>query len=250
MPASIDALKDQHALLANELRRLSDTPIATKAVDDPGALAAANASTPVEVSEQKDLIEKEIARLEAATSATGTVNRLAGSLKEQAGTRSDQRPASVHAEHGPGQHAHPRDRGPAANRLPGHVSVKNPVDGFTDLENTLRQAPWISGTDRRQLLDNYVNAATDGDRQRAVLDAEGAIVHSTAAKYGVDPTKARQLLNAGRDEHRAIMSQLSSRLYSAAEDDKFVTSWTRRRRDRRLVQADPSVADRGQRLHH
>jgi hypothetical protein len=61
------------------------TPLATKAVDDPGALASANASTPVEVSEQKDLIEKEIARLEAATSATGTVNRLAGSLKEQAG---------------------------------------------------------------------------------------------------------------------------------------------------------------------
>lgn len=221
--ASIDALKEQHALLANDLRRLSDTPIATKAVDAPDAVAAANSSVPVEISEQADLIEQEIARLEAATSATGTVNRLAGSLKEQY-RYSEQvnglRQSTLNT--GLGNMPIRVIAGATSNRLPGHVSAKNPVDGFSDLENTLRQAPWITGTERRQLLDNYVNAATDGDRQTAILKAEGAIVRSTAAKYGVDAKKARQLLNAGREEHRAIASQLSSRLYSAADDDKFI----------------------------
>jgi hypothetical protein len=53
---SIQALKDQHALLANELQRLSDTPISSKAVADftwddhgQGMLNIANQTEPAEI---------------------------------------------------------------------------------------------------------------------------------------------------------------------------------------------------------
>jgi hypothetical protein len=228
--ASIQALKDQHTLLANELQRLSDTPVTSKAVADfswfdhgQGALAKANQTEPVEITAQKDLIEKELARLEAVTSATGTVNRLAGSLKEQSQyTRQLGALRQTTLNTGLGNLPVRVIGGAISNRLPGHVSVKDPVSGFEDLRNTLSQSKHLTGQDRRQLLDNYVNAATDGERQKAVLDAEGAIVHATAREYGLNPQEARKLLEAGNGRRQAVLGALSSRLYSGAPGDKFV----------------------------
>jgi hypothetical protein len=227
---SITALKDQHTLLANELQRLSDTPVASQAVghftwDDhgQGMLDIANQAEPAEITAQKDTIEAELLRLENVTSATGTVNRLAGTRKEQGQyNRQLQSLRQSTLNTGLGNMPVRVIGGAIANRLPGHVSVKDPVSGFEDLRNTLSQAPHLAGAERRQLLDNYVNAATDGDRQKAVYDAEGAIVHSTAARYGMTPAQARKLAEAGNGRRAAVMSTLASRLYSAAPEDKFV----------------------------
>jgi hypothetical protein len=227
---SITALKDQHTLLANELQRLSDTPVASQAVghftwDDhgQGMLDIANQAEPAEITAQKDTIEAELLRLENVTSATGTVNRLAGTRKEQGQyNRQLQSLRQSTLNTGLGNMPVRVIGGAIANRLPGHVSVKDPVSGFEDLRNTLSQAPHLAGAERRQLLDNYVNAATDGDRQKAVYDAEGAIVHSTAAQYGLTPAQARKLAEAGNGRRAAVMSTLASRLYSAAPEDKFV----------------------------
>jgi hypothetical protein len=227
---SITALKDQHTLLANELQRLSDTPVASQAVghftwDDhgQGMLDIANQAEPAEITAQKDAIEAELLRLENVTSATGTVNRLAGTRKEQGQyNRQLQSLRQSTLNTGLGNMPVRVIGGAIANRLPGHVSVKDPVSGFEDLRNTLSQAPHLAGAERRQLLDNYVNAATDGDRQKAVYDAEGAIVHSTAARYGMTPAQARKLAEAGNGRRAAVMSTLASRLYSAAPEDKFV----------------------------
>jgi hypothetical protein len=227
---SITALKDQHTLLANELQRLSDTPVASQAVghftwDDhgQGMLDIANQAEPAEITAQKDAIEAELLRLENVTSATGTVNRLAGTRKEQGQyNRQLQSLRQSTLNTGLGNMPVRVIGGAIANRLPGHVSVKDPVSGFEDLRNTLSQAPHLAGAERRQLLDNYVNAATDGDRQKAVYDAEGAIVHSTAAQYDLTPAQARKLAEAGNGRRAAVMSTLASRLYSAAPEDKFV----------------------------
>jgi hypothetical protein len=72
------------------------------------------------------------------------------------------------------------------------------VSGFEDLRNTLAQTKHLTGEQKRGLLDNYVNAATAGDRQKAVYDAEGAIVHATAGAYGLTPQQARKLAEAGK----------------------------------------------------
>jgi hypothetical protein len=130
---SIAALKEQHALLANELQRLSDTPVSTQAVgnftwDDhgQGMLDLANANVPAEVTAQKDIIERELARLETVTSATGTVNRLAGTVREQ-NTYGRQlvslRQSTLNT--GLGNMPVRVVGGAIANRLPGHVSVKD-----------------------------------------------------------------------------------------------------------------------------
>jgi hypothetical protein len=227
---SITALKDQHALLANELQRLSDTPISSKAVADftwddhgQGMLNIANQTEPAEITAQKEAIEAELARLETATSGTGTVNRLAGSLKEQASyTRQLGALRQTTLNTGLGNMPIRVIGGAIANRLPGHVSVKDTVSGFEDLRNTLAQTKHLTGEQKRGLLDNYVNAATAGDRQKAVYDAEGAIVHATAGAYGLTPQQARKLAEAGSGRRQAVLSTLSSRLYSAAESDKFV----------------------------
>jgi hypothetical protein len=227
---SVQALKDQHALLANELQRLSDTPISSKAVADftwddhgQGMLNIANQTEPAEITAQKEAIEAELARLETATSGTGTVNRLAGSLKEQASyTRQLGALRQTTLNTGLGNMPIRVIGGAIANRLPGHVSVKDTVSGFEDLRNTLAQTKHLTGEQKRGLLDNYVNAATAGDRQKAVYDAEGAIVHATAGAYGLTPQQARKLAEAGNGRRQAVLSTLSSRLYSAAESDKFV----------------------------
>jgi hypothetical protein len=227
---SVQALKDQHSLLANELQRLSDTPISSKAVADftwddhgQGMLNIANQSEPAEITAQKEAIEAELARLETATSGTGTVNRLAGSLREQASyTRQLGALRQTTLNTGLGNMPIRVIGGAIANRLPGHVSVKDTVSGFEDLRNTLAQTKHLTGEQKRGLLDNYVNAATAGDRQKAVYDAEGAIVHATAKEYGLTPQQARKLAEAGNGRRQAVLSTLSSRLYSAAESDKFV----------------------------
>jgi hypothetical protein len=227
---SIGALKDQHALLANELQRLSDTPIPSKAAADftwadhgRNMYAVANAEVPPEIEAQKTEIERELARLEAAVSGSGSVNRVAGTLWEQ-NTYGNQlthvRGSTLNT--GLGNMPIRVIGGLVANRLPGHVSTVDPVSGFEDLRNTLAQSKHLTGEQRRGLLDNYVNAATQGDRQKAVYDAEGAIVHATAGAYGLSPEQARKLAEAGNGRRQAILSSLSSRLYSAAPGDKFV----------------------------
>jgi hypothetical protein len=150
------------------------------------------------------------------------VNRLAGSLKEQAYTRQLGALRQTTLNTGLGNMPIRVIGGAIANRLPGHVSVKDTVSGFEDLRNTLAQTKHLTGEQKRGLLDNYVNAATAGDRQKAVYDAEGAIVHATAGAYGLTPQQARKLAEAGNGRRQAVLSTLSSRLYSAAESDKFV----------------------------
>lgn len=108
-------------------------------------------------------------------------------------------------------------------RLPGHINIKNPAEGLTQLTDYLTQVKYLDGETKSGLLDSYVRAATDNGRRAVVDKIEQAVVEGYGTNMGLNVDQARKLLQTVRVRRNAVYNTLSSRLYSAAENDSIVT---------------------------
>ena len=228
---SIKALKQDHALLANDLYRLGSTPGYSLSVEtfnhadgNLAGLVRANAASVPEVEAQSLAIEREMDRLQriidgAATSnvISGTTAQLTKTEWEIAGLRS----STIYS--GLGNRAIHIVSGAAQSRLPGHVNLRDPAVGFDQLNATLKRSRFMSGEDRGKLLDSWLKATTDGDRQAVVHQAEAAILKAAGEHWGVAPKDVLTFAALGEKRRNAWVATLKSRLYSAAPDAKYVT---------------------------
>lgn len=229
---SIAALEANHARLAREMERLNQAPAqatfvagANGDIRNYGAgLAQVNAAeaTARDIDAQRKVVSDTMSQLQRVLDARGTSSLLKGGSRDAAQTAkltSGIRQTVI--RDGLGNQPTRAVVGATGARLPGHVSVKNPTAGFEQLNEALQQAPLTAET-RGELLNQYLNSATAGDRMGVVKQAEAHIVKSIGAKYGLDGKAARAMLANGNVRRGAYQNLLKSRLYSAAESDEFV----------------------------
>lgn len=227
---SIQSLKQNQALLANDLYRLSSVPNSSKATElfdhatgNSRNLMKANMTTAVEISAKHGDIEREMERLRRVIDGAGSSNVLRGTTEQL--TRRDfelgqLRGSTIYS--GLGNRPIHIVAGGFRSQLPGHVNLRDPAVGYDQLNRTLKQAPYLTGTDRQVLLNKFLKAATDGDRAGVVREAEARILRSTAAHYNVNPKDILTLAQQGETRRNAWTSLLKSRLYSADPKAAYV----------------------------
>jgi hypothetical protein len=223
---SVARLNARSDSLVEELARLSTPPQQTRYVEElsfddmgQGSFLRLNSEKVVpEVERQRTAISAEIARLDRAIGAAGTVTRVGGTrletarfTKEVAGLRTSVIPGGV------GERPIVVMGGQLGTRLTGHVSLRDPVEGFDQLNATLKQASTITGAQRSELLNRWVRAASDGDRQGVVRAAERAIVRSMAERYNLPVEQADAIIRAGEGTRKAVLGTMRTRLYSAID---------------------------------
>lgn len=229
--ASIQALKEDHAALADRLYNLSTTPDQSKWVDTfswndhgQGALFALNKRPElIETAAEKTAIAKEMARLNRIIEAQGTSSRISATGTELSSANaavSGLRTSVLYD--GPGARPVAIVAGQLRNRLDGHVSLRDPVAGYTQLESTLKQSRFVNGAERRALLDRFLNAASDGDRREAVMMAEEVTLKKVATHYGIDPKDVAAFLVAANGRRSSAVNFIKDRLYTAAKDDPII----------------------------
>ena len=227
---SIDSLKQYHEGLANEIKRMGEAPPqsafdAQREISDHGAAALQvyNAETPYEIIAQRKLIDDEMARLERIVASAGTSSLVRGDSRATASALRDMSGISTsYLNSGLGNRPVRIVAGALGSRLPGHVQVKDPVVGFEQLRSTLTQATLMEPATRKNLLDRYISAVSAGDRQGIVREAEARVVASVGKRYDLSPEAVQRLIESGDGTRNTYMTMLKTRLYSAAEDDRFV----------------------------
>jgi hypothetical protein len=223
---SIDALQAEHEALAHKLHSLSTPPEQAQFVDKfsvddmgQGLLFDINRADAPEVGQEAENILSEMARLNRVIGSAGTMKTLAPTLGQRVrmGTAIDGlRSSTIYT--GPGSRPIAVMTGKLGNRLEGHVSLRDPRAGYDQLNNALKQARFVTGEDRRELLDSWTAAAGDGQRQGVVRDAEAIMFHRTAAGLGIDPKDASTVLSLASKRRQGALDLLNNRMYSAAGD--------------------------------
>lgn len=236
--------------LANALERLSTPPAQTRYLDDftwddfGYPILKANPPTvrvPKEVESQRTAIMQEMRRLDEIVTTAGVQNKVGLTALEAANYAGKQVGLRSSVLRGTGLGSRPIVLlgGSLGNRLEGHVTLRDPSAGLNQLDTALRQAPYMTGDERRSILDRWVRSVSDGDRSGVVRAAEAAIVHSTARHYGLDAKQAEELIKAGESTRRGYLGVMKTRLYSAIDADDSIVSLTDPERDITVVRSRP-----------
>lgn len=233
---SIAKLNARSEDLANELKRISEPPPQTRWVEaygwdnnGQGSFIAAQKGRTPEIEARRTQIMDEMVRLDRTIDAAGSSNRIGPNFAEAQGLGKDLRQLNDTGlrarllQTGRGERAIVLLSGQLGKRLDGHVSLRDPVEGFNQLKETLKQAPYMQGLAQRDILDKWVGAATDTARAAVVREAEAAIVRSTAQHYNLSEEAARLMIEAGEGTRRNVVQHFQERMYSADKDSWFHT---------------------------
>jgi hypothetical protein len=107
-------------------------------------------------------------------------------------------------------------------RLSGHINIADPSEGYAQLNNLLRQARYVSGTMRAEIMADFARAASDSARQTVVMNAEGAVVKGIAKEYDLTEELAAQILKEGTARRAPYRDMMAKRAYSAAPGQKLI----------------------------
>lgn len=228
---SMEALQTEHDLLANELRRMVDTPPQTWAVQNfdwedggQGLLFDTNKDAALEYRAQQARISNELARMNEIIANEGTQRTLRGTAKEQIGGANAQyQMRSTVLYSGAGNRPIVLTAGAISNRLEGHINVKDAENGYRQFDEFLNQARTLPEQDKLTLRNRFLGASTQSGRQSIVIQAERAMVRSVAETYGVTPKQVEMFITAGEGRRSAVMNLMKSRLYTASDDSPLVT---------------------------
>lgn len=228
---SIQTLRRNQSLLANDLYKLSTPPansVAAGTFDhstgNASAIMNANAQDAPEIAAKQADIQREMERLQRVIDARGTSNVLRGTGAQRVASDveiNSLRNSTIYT--GLGNRPINLLAGSLRTSLPGQISLRDPVTGYQQLNATLKSAPYLAGTDRQALLNQWLTAASDGDRLGVVKSAEAHILKSTAEHYGVDPKNIIEVARHGETRRNAWTSLLQSRLYSADPNAAYVS---------------------------
>lgn len=224
---SMDNLVAKRAALAGQMQRLSNAPLismadrkaiedATKGLADPSVraqmFADAQEAASKELTGKQEAIDKAIQAINRNVAAKQTLRpRLAAGALERA---SHSRFSQTILHDGVAGPVTRVVAGQTADRLPGHVNVKDVTAGYSDMKNYLTQSS-LDGPQKRKLLDDFVLAGSSGERQSIVKKMNALNVKAAGAKYGLSSAEIEQLLKDGDDTVNYIRSAISTRLYSA-----------------------------------
>lgn len=236
--------------LANALERLSTPPAQTRYLDDftwddfgyPVTKANPPAvRVPKEVEAQRSAILSEMRRLDEIAATAGVQNKVGITALEAATYANRQVGLRSSVLRGTGLGSRPIVLlgGALGNRLEGHITLRDPGAGLNQLDTALRQAPYMTGVERREIMDRWVRAVSDGDRQGVVRAAEAAIVRSTARHYNVPMETAEALIEAGNQTRRGYLGVMKTRLYSAIDANDELVAMVDPERDISVVRSRP-----------
>jgi hypothetical protein len=234
---AVQRLRDRSEDLANELERLTTKPMPTLAHEQfswadggQGMFNIAQETVPPLTQRQIDGIEREMARLEriigtgdVAGAAFSPTTRVGATLKEtyQSGRDQNRIRESWSDLSMAGRPVRVVTRSTGA-RLPGHVNIKDPNEGLQQVTDYVTQLKYFDGATKQGFIDSYVRAATENGRRAVVDKIEAATVTKYGVEMGLSPEAARKLLDTVRTRRAGVQTVLSSRLYSAAPEDKFI----------------------------
>lgn len=230
---SMDRLVTQREELAVEMERISSAPLPTKAnveysFDDngQGALDLFDRQSQRGIQTRQNQIQDEIDRLTRVITPGGQqpVNRIGAGLIERAQQRRAVnsineswintglagQPARVVA-------------GAVGTRIPGHINIKDASTGYDDLVNVVALMDNTPSEMKQDLMTRFLKANTQNERMNVVDMTRRQIVLDAAKKYNLGEDKARELIAKGDGRMEAIRSTLKQRLYSAADDEDYVT---------------------------
>jgi hypothetical protein len=224
---SIAAIKNQYASLANEFQRLGEAPKGTDVSttinwqkDGQGQLQFDNPEEDAIVAARKDEITREQLRLNRLTDIQSSTSKVSSGVTEKIGQamRNFKLTESIQPS-GLGGAALRYVVGNAQTRVPGFVHAKDPSRGYEDLLNVMAQNRFSSAETKKALTDEYLKAATDGDRRAAIAKAESQMFTDYATHYGVDTDTAQSLLSKMQARRGAYLARMSDRLYSAQAEN-------------------------------
>lgn len=229
--AAIERVAAQRADLANEVIRMSSPVEQTVANakftwDDAGQGMTDFLNSPENLAEinarSQDILD-EIGRLDRLSALAGSTSKFGATALDQAqqATRLASVEESVLTD-GLGSRPIRVVRGTIGKSTPGHINVVDTDDGHDALRTVLARAN-IKGETRAKLLDDYAKAPTREARWQVVQNADTAIFNQLGAKYGKSRQEINALMLAARARRGAAYKALRSRLYSAADDAKYIS---------------------------
>ncbi len=230
-PESIAALRAKNADLYNEVRAIVDPPAQTKNLPNfkwndhgQGMMDVANMDLDYELSLRRDEIMEEIDRLDRAIAARGQTIRTSPTfnIRGQGLVHDDGLNVST-LRSGPFARPIVVVKGMLGSRLEHHVEVANASRGYDQLDETLRQCPYITGAERNEFLSNFARAVGGDERKNIVQAANARIIESTAVVgYGRSVEEGKAILEMATGRANVMRKAWQKRLYTAQPGDKYV----------------------------